>query len=163
MKRLLLLVCCLLPSVGCDGSARSSARSIDLDARQRAFRTSALKNAAGSGQPERESTSILLKPNELQRFLRILAGVVDSGIDHHVLGNVRDMVRRLSEGESNSITFPIVLDEEKMDLEVEVFMDEADTIEVYFFSLPTLISLVDEQTTEFSEAINRPNFEVDAL
>jgi len=148
---------------GCEESGKWSFRPLQPHERQSMFRSSMMDSELAKARVDRESTSLTLEPEQLQRFLRIFSAVVDGGIDHRILEKLRQTVDSLNVGETESVTFPVTLDAEVIDLEIQLFLDETNVVDVYFFSLSNLISLIEEQAGRFEAARSSPGFDMDLL
>ncbi len=108
---------------------------------------------SGPARDAHESAHIVLPKRHLPRFLRILALRIDDGFDYRQLRRVREMLDGMSVGEVQSVKFPVTFQRRSTQLEIQIYLDDPQAMAVYFFSLPELIDLIDEQAVKFTEAM----------
>ncbi len=102
---------------------------------------------------DRQSTFIKLHRKQLPPFLQGLSMVVDEGVDYEQIARIDETFREVSIAESKSLRFPVTFRRTRTELEVQAFLDETGEMDVYFFSMPSLVEAIDEVIAEYEQAM----------
>ena len=106
--------------------------------------------------PELKSTSVALDPTHITEFLSKMVKLVDDGIDRAQSRQVLSVVNGMSAGEVKTLDLPIVFQQQRITMEVQIFFDDPRHVEIYFFTPPALSDQIAVLAEDFTAALASP-------
>ncbi len=102
-------------------------------------------------KPELQESSMTLGMEDLEPFLQRVANLIPRGFGQTEISQVMRTAKGMALDEEQSMEFSIEFEGKRSTFIVEIFMDDIDTPDPYFFAPPALATAIGQEYVLFSE------------
>ena len=88
---------------------------------------------------------------DVRPFLTRISGRIDAGFGEPEIQRVEQLIRSMKVKEERSLEFPIRFRGEATVLRLQVHLDDTDAPDLFFFTVPRLATLIDEELSKFAD------------
>lgn len=86
-------------------------------------------------------------------FLERLKPLIEDGFSDREISQVRSLLQNMEVDEEKELEFPIKYKGEQSVLRIEIFMDDIDAPDVYFYTHPKLAEEIDKEFEKFADEL----------
>ena len=100
-----------------------------------------------------QESSMNFDIDTLQPFLERVANLIQEGFGEKEIANIMTSVKNMEPDEENNFNFEILYQQKKTPFIINVFMDDIDAPDVFFFSPADLANQIDNEMADFAEEL----------
>lgn len=102
---------------------------------------------------ENQESSANFDIENVRPFLQRISQLIESGFNEPQIEQVFQLAEHMKIDEEKGFDFPIKYSGKSANLRVQIFMDDLNSPDIYFFSLPPLAAQIDSEMQRFFEEL----------